>query len=81
MRCTMGLSPMNWLPRNTSANIQFTAVGFHLMKVLSCNSSVAPPSSRISRKVMMCIFSILCFSNHRPAIWIADATMAAAVAT
>jgi hypothetical protein len=29
MRWTNGLSPMNWLPRNTSANSQLIAVGFH----------------------------------------------------
>ncbi len=72
---------MNWLARNAAANSQLTIVGFHLMKVASCTSSVSPPntSTRIA-EVSSIGLTFLCL-NQLSAVCASTPAISTPVAT
>lgn len=55
-------------------------VGFHLMKVLSCNSRVRLPNTMIAASVTMCMVSKRPCFQRKCATCATEATMATAVA-
>src|ERR1019366_3333964 len=61
-------------------NIQYSMVGFHLMKVSSCSSSVAPPNTPTMAKLTHSIVSTLPCLNFVQMIWVVVAIIATRVA-
>lgn len=69
------------LPSSTTPNIQYSTVGFHLMKVSLWKISVAPPNTTMMSSDSHCMASTLRCLNHTHAICATVATIATVVAT
>ncbi|MNT45270.1 hypothetical protein D3C72_1818450 [compost metagenome] len=67
-------------PSSAAANIQYSTVGFHLMKVSLCSTRVAPPNTAMISRLTHCIGSTLRWRNQTQPICSTVAPMATAVA-
>jgi hypothetical protein len=62
-------------------NNPYSTVGFHMMKVLSWSSSVAPPNSTMIAKDSQCVTPARPCFQWIQASWATEAAIATAVAT
>jgi hypothetical protein len=68
-------------PASTAPKSQYSTVGFHLMKVSSCRSSVAPPNSTMIARLAHSIGSTCRPRSLSHATWTKVAAIATPVAT
>ena len=71
----------SWPADRTSANSQYSTVGFHLMKVSSCRNSVAPPNTTMMARLTQSMVSTFLPRSLSQPTWAKVAAMATPVAT